>query len=166
MKFELVEIEDLSDGRCHIYSVLLDNQEKTELEKFYSTVSQSFPEEVLEMMDRLEYIGHERGADEFFFKLGEGRPGDGVCALFDRPDAHLRLYCIRFGSLVLVVGGGGEKPRSIRTWQEKKDLSDAATLMVRVSETLARAIREKDLIIMDDGSLKGCFQYELGYDED
>ncbi|UVR14472.1 hypothetical protein [Parabacteroides distasonis] len=62
------------------------------------------------------------GAAEHFFKLNEGKPGDGVCALFDSPDKKLRIYCIRFANVAIVVGGGGYKPKNIRAYQESSSL--------------------------------------------
>lgn len=155
MTFELVEIEDLSDGRCRIYSVIPEAAEETVLETFCSAYEASSPGEVQDLLDRLYYFGHARGADERFFKLWEGRPGDGVCALYDIPEAHLRLYCVRFGSGILIVGGGGTKPANIRTWEEDDSLSRAARQMMEVSAAMTRAIREHELTIDIFDGLRG-----------
>jgi len=160
MKYELVEIEDLSDGRCHIYSVLPEGEEETLLEAFFFRYKDDFEIDVEDLLDRLHYIGHARGADERFFKLWEGRPGDGVCALFDIPEAHLRLYCIRFGSGILVVGSGGEKPKTVRTWEEDEFLTLAVRQMMRISEAMTDAIRNRELIIDNHNGLTGQFMLE------
>ena len=73
---------------------------------------------------RATYILLEKkAAREGYFKLHEGKPGDGIVALYDRPDSRLRLYCIRYGSVTLIVGGGGAKPKSVRAWQEVPELA-------------------------------------------
>lgn len=61
------------------------------------------------MVQRLKIIGTKTGAREQFFKLHEGNPGDGVCALFDLPDKNLRLYCIRYNTQIIILGGGWNK---------------------------------------------------------
>lgn len=160
MKFELVEIADISNGRCRIYSFLPEEEEETALEGFYHDYVTDYKQEVEDLLDRLYYIGHNRGADERFFKMWDGRPGDGVCALFDIPDAHLRLYCIRFGTDVLIVGRGGKKPTNIRTWEEDAILKRAATEMISVSEAMTEAIRERELILDIYHGLVGQMQLE------
>jgi len=57
---------------------------------------------------RLKIIGNETGARESFFKTKEGIPGDGVCTLYDTPDKKLRLYCIRYGKQLIIIGAGGQ----------------------------------------------------------
>jgi hypothetical protein len=45
--------------------------------------------------------------------MNEGKYGDGVSALFDKPKYKLRLYCIRYGTQIIIVGWGGEKRQCI-----------------------------------------------------
>jgi hypothetical protein len=49
------------------------------------------------------------------------------------------------------VGDGGEKPKSIRAWQEDPVLSDANLLMQLVSEKIREATDNKDIRITDQG---------------
>ena len=75
--------------------------------------------EIRQIIATLDAIGKRVGAQEIFFRRKkEGKAGDGVEALYDSPDAKLRLYCIRYGSVTLILGDGGEK--NVRTWQEDK----------------------------------------------
>ena len=55
--------------------------------------------------------------------MDEGIPGDGVCALFDLPNSNLRLYCIRYGNSIIILGGGGQKPKTISAFQENEKLA-------------------------------------------
>ncbi len=84
--------------------------------------------------------------EKILFKLNEGNPGDGVCALYDRPGSNLRLYCIRYGTLIIVVGGGGYKPKSIRELQQDKKLSEENYFL----RDLSKAIKTK----MDDDEIE------------
>ncbi len=38
--------------------------------------------------------------------------------------SNLRLYCIRLGSAVVILGGGGHKPKTIRTLQDDTKLTE------------------------------------------
>lgn len=102
------------------------------------------------MISRLKTIGHRTGAREQFFKLKEGKPGDGVCALYDKPKKNLRLYCIRYGSLLLIVGGGGLKKKSIRTLQEDEKLKKENKFLKKVSKDIQKRMKEGDIRLSDD----------------
>ena len=80
------------------------------------------------------------GAAEHFFKLNEGKPGDGVCALFDSPDKKLRIYCIRFANVAIIVGGGGYKPKNIRAYQENSVLKKEAEMVIQISKIISEAL--------------------------
>ena len=84
--------------------------------------------------------------------MNEGKPGDGICAVTDLK-GKLRLYCIRFGNILLILGGGGRK--TTRTYQEDPKLYSEIQLLQKVSEALSKAIKEKDIRIESDGSLGG-----------
>jgi hypothetical protein len=68
----------------------------------------------------------------------------------------LRLYCIRFGTTVILLGGGGHKPKSIRALQESEKLKTENYLLREVSELTFRKMKEKEIYWIND--------YELGGD--
>jgi hypothetical protein len=109
MKFEIVELDEFSGRKASIYSIWIDNIEKTLFDQFVEENENSYMNELGSITDRLELIGNLTGAKEQFFKLNEGTLGDGICALYDSPDKKLRLYCIRNGSTCIILGGGGMK---------------------------------------------------------
>ena len=144
MKVILEKIPELSGMGASIYSFREIDSEISRFESFLEHNS-TFEDEIKSIVSRLTTIGRKAGAQEQFFKLHEGNPGDGVCALFDLPDKHLRLYCIRFGNLILIVGGGGEKPKNIRALQESQTLERENDLLRTLSAMIAKMIREKDI---------------------
>lgn len=85
------------------------------------------------------------GAREQYFKENEGIPGDGVCALFDEEKSNLRLYCIRYGTQLIVVGSGGIKPKSIRSFQDDEKLTDENYLLRRVSRQITERIKAGEI---------------------
>lgn len=162
MNFRIIKLTDFSGEKATVYSVILEEDEatKTSLFDHFLNENKEFHEEVKDILKRLKAIGHKTGAQDIFFKDFEGRPGDGVCALYDDPEKKLRLYCIRFGHSVLVVGGGGHKPKGMKALQDSKKLTLENDYMRLVSDELGRRIREKDLMWSDDGNeLLGDFNF-------
>jgi len=96
-----------------------------------------------------------------FFKENEGSlgAGDGIVALFDLPGKHLRLYCIRFGSIALIVGGGGPKSKSIRALQEDPKLTAENYQLRALSGRINRAIAEGD-VWWDGNRLAGQLSFD------
>jgi hypothetical protein len=146
-------LDDLSGPKATIYAVVLeedDAEEITSLDHFVTENHQDHHAEVKDIVSRLRAIGRKTGARDHFFKVWEGAPGDGVCALYDDPDKKLRLYCIRFGSGVLIVGGGGPKPKGIRALQDSPKLTRENKTMKIVSSKIAERIREREITWSDD----------------
>jgi hypothetical protein len=104
------------------------------------------------IINKIQQIGHTTGARANFFKLDEGKPGDGVCALYDDQDSRLRLYCIRYGSVAIILGGGGPKPPGVRTWQQDGQLKTEAERMIQVSKDIIERIEAGDLKWSADGT--------------
>ena len=146
MKFELKEIKQLTGKRCKIYSVQMEGDENTLFEQFLAKNETKFPDEVQDIFDNITIIGRRAGATDAYFRpKKEGKLGDGVEALFDFPRANLRLYAIRYGTVLLVLGGGGHKSKTIRAFQEDPKLIKENYLLRQIAATLYEAIRDKDL---------------------
>ncbi|QYH39444.1 hypothetical protein GYM62_11865 [Algoriphagus sp. NBT04N3] len=145
MQFELVKIEELSGKKASIYSILLDGEDESLFERFLSENSNTFKNEIFDILSRLRTIANKTGAREGFFKLNEGKPGDGICALYDQPGSNLRLYCIRFGHELIILGGGGPKSKSIRAFQEDEKLEDENYRLRGIAQQIMKALREKDI---------------------
>ena len=151
MNFELKEIEGLSGEGCQVFSVLLDGEVDTLFDNFIIDNFNNYEDEVTDIYNRIKVIGNTTGARESFFKDNEGKPGDGVCALYDSPNSNLRLYCIRFGHIAIILGGGGFKSKKIKAWQEDKNLKTNVELMMFISKKIKEAILNKDIKITEKG---------------
>ena len=160
MAFSLVEIPELSGSACTIYSVAEDGAEDTLFDFFLEEMSERFPQAVDEIWDKLFFIGKEGGARVQFFKENEGKPGDGVIALLNAPGFPIRLYGIRYGSVLLILGGGGYRGPTVRTWQGDAKLTKAATQMIRLSELITQRIKDKSIQIVGNGALTGDLDFE------
>ncbi len=151
MNYEIVELEEFSGDEAAVYSVILEGEEDTLFDKFLDENLSTYPGEIKSIVQRIELMGKKFGAREQFFKLDEGKPGDGVCALYDDPDKNLRLYCIRYGKLAIILGGGGLKPKDIRAWQEDPKLSQETNYMINISKDISIRIKDGDLSWASDG---------------
>ena len=142
MKVELVDLEEFSGNKAHIYSVLLDDAEDTLFDQFVEENGPLYPNEIREIVKELIAMGNKVGCQEHFFKLNEGRLGDGVAAVWAK---RIRVYCLRYGSSLIILGGGGYKSPSIRAYQEDPVLSGKVEEIKRIAELINERIKEKDL---------------------
>jgi len=150
MKCKIVKLDQFSGDAASIYSVYIDNEKKTLFDKFIEENINSFKSELLDMIQRLKVIGKSTGARMKFFKDKEGKPGDGVSALYDIPGTKLRLYCIRYGTELIILGGGGAKKKSIKALQEDEKLKKENYLLRKISEEITKRIKTKDIEWSDD----------------
>ena len=130
-------------------------------ERFLLENSISFKGEILNFLERIRTINEKTGARESFFKPNEGKPGDLVCALFDVPNSNLRLYCIRFGNSLIILGGGGEKKKTIKAFQEVDKLKEENYILREISAQIAERIKEKEITFSYDGTeITGELEFE------
>jgi putative component of toxin-antitoxin plasmid stabilization module len=163
MKCSLVKLEKLSGNKASIYSLYHEDSNMTLFEKFLHENKSSFKSETKDIFNRLIVIGNETGARIQFFKENEGNLGDGVCALYDDKSKNLRLYCVRFGMNLIVLGGGGFKPKSTRSLQETKKLKSENYLLRQFVSTLVEKMKEKEIKINRDGETD-FFEGDLEFD--
>lgn len=148
MKCKLVKLEQLSGNEATLYSVLLENEQKTLFERFIDKHINSFRSEIREISGRLRAIGTEVGAREGWFKHNEGAYGDFCCALYDKPNKKLRLYCIRYGSQIVVLGGGG--PKNVRAWQDDPDLTTEMEWLKELAKELGQRLEDREITYTRD----------------
>ncbi len=151
MNYEIVQLDEFTSKKATIYSVLLEGEEQPLLYQFIETYYDDYKNEIEDIANTLEIIGHKRGAQENLFKLHEGKLGDGVVALFDEPERNLRLYAIRNGNSVLIIGGGGVKPKNIKAWQEDIILKAEAEKIIKISKEITQRIKDREIWYSEDG---------------
>lgn len=150
MKYKLVKLNRLSGNKASIYTIYLEDEDKTLFDFFLEENKVSFKDELKDIVSRLSVIGNKTGARDIFFKLHEGNPGDGVCALYDVPDSNLRLYCIKYGTLIVVLGGGGYKPKYIREFQQDEKLTKENYFLREVSEAIKTKMDDDEIEFSSD----------------
>jgi hypothetical protein len=163
MHYALVKLQDYSGKYCNVYSILPHKKDVTLFESFVFEQIEERKTELLDISTRIRLMGQKFGARHSYFKHFEGKYGDFVCALYDLPSKALRLYCIRFGNEVLILGGGGEKPKYIKAWQENPKLAYEATQMIQYAQDIAKRMLRGELYwSADKTDLEGNFNYNEG----
>lgn len=151
LEFEIVKLIKFSGNKASIYAIKPLNEKVTLFSKFIYLYKILFKSEISEINKRLHVIGEITGAREQFFKLNEGVPGDGVCALYDDEKQKIRLYCIRYGMSLVILGGGGQKPKKLRAFQEDEKLMKENYLLREISQRISNRIRNKEIIFIEEG---------------
>ncbi|MBI2417952.1 MAG: hypothetical protein HYV28_08630 [Ignavibacteriales bacterium] len=130
-KFKITSV--YSGSKTEIYSVQIDGSEKSEFEKFIERFSETHRSDVNYLADTVQKIADIFGIREQFFKP-QGL--DGVYRFIMHRDkkTSLRLYCIKWGSELLIIGGGGIK--EVRTWQESHELSKIVRELSKIDKYL------------------------------
>ncbi len=150
MRYKLIKLSRFSGNKASIYSITVNDEQETLLDKFINENNISFLGEIKNILMRLRTIGQKTGARIDFFKEFEGKPGDGVCALYDDEDSNLRLYCIRYGTQLVVIGNGGPKPKSISSFQDDKKLTCENYFLRWLSDEITIRIKEKEICYIND----------------
>lgn len=145
-------MQPYSGSETKVYSIIKEGETETLFDKFVAEYESNFKDEIKSILKRIYLIGHETGARNSYFKHFEGKYGDFVCALFDLPEKHLRLYCIRLGMVAVILGGGGEKAEDTIAWQDDEKLSKEANLMITYAADILKRIDEGDIYWSNDKS--------------
>lgn len=150
MKSKLIKLTKFSGYKASIYSIIAEDGEGSFLDQFIREHRQNSTQDLINIIERLRSIGNSVGAIETYFKLNEGIEWDDlVCALYDVPDKHLRLYCIRLNENIIIVGNGG--PKRVRAWQDDPKLSREVEEMMHYSRIIRTKLSKNSLRISANG---------------
>lgn len=150
-------MEPYSGSEAKVYSIIPEGKEETLFEKFVDENIVSYKDEIKDILKRLKQIGHTTGARESFFKQ-EGdnefvrKYGKYVWALYDDEERKLRLYCIRFANVAIILGGGGYKDKSVIKWQDDEKLSEEARKVMAYAESIIKQLDDGDLYWSNNGT--------------
>jgi hypothetical protein len=153
VNYEIIQLEEFSGSKATIYSILAEGEDLTLFDLFIEEYNDQYPLEIINIVKLLKIMGEEIGVREQLIKSNEGKLGDGVIALYDNPDKNLRLYGIRYGATILVLGNGGEKSKQIRAWQEDKKLKKEAERIIKISAEINQRIKDKEIEFNEDYTL-------------
>jgi len=151
-------LELLEDGnKVSLYSPHFEGEAYSEFEKFLLVYKDTYPNDVRQLVYRLDIIKRD-GADDRHFRY-EGKMRDRVMALPSHLETtSLRLYLLNINAKVLILGNGGLKTTS--TYQEDAHLNRCVQTLQKIDIQLKQ--REKQKIITVSGTkLLGTLTFSI-----
>jgi len=141
-------IELLEDGeKVSLYSPHFEGEEYSEFENFLLMYKDTYPDDVRQLVYRLDIIKRD-GAEDRHFRY-EGSKRDRVMALPSHLETtSLRLYLLNIQSKILILGNGGLKKTV--TYQEDENLHRQVRTLQKIDLEIKQ--REKENVIVVKGS--------------
>ena len=130
-----------------LYSPRFEGEQYTEFEKFLLAFKEQYPDDVKQIVYRLD-IAKREGAQDRHFRY-EGKMRDRVMALPSHLETtSLRLYLLNIQSRILILGNGGLK--STAKYQEDANLNKCVETLQKIDIELK--LREKKKVITIKGT--------------
>ena len=141
-------IELLEGGdKVSLYSPHFEGEDYSEFEKFLLEFKDTYPDDIRQIVYRLDIIKRE-GAEDRHFRY-EGTKKDRVMALPSHLETtNLRLYLLNLQAKVLILGSGGLKETP--TYQQDEKLHRIVKTLQKIDIVLKQ--REKDKILIITGT--------------
>jgi hypothetical protein len=151
MRIELVQIEELSGKASKVYSIYIDDNTETELDRLVGSLTDE--KLIGKLTDRFFLLKQhcERGGlREDYFK-----PAGSADDALERINytGTVRLYGIRYSKLCIILGGGGIKPPDVKTYQEVPELNVAVKILQRIANEIDKRIADREFSFTDDGTI-------------
>lgn len=138
MKIRFCLKEYYSDKRGDFLAVQISGEAKTTYEQFVENNRATHADLLDEVADRIYRMAQRTGIRDNFFKP----QGKNSVHSF-RGTGKLRIYCLKYGSASVVLGGGGVKV--VRTYQEDEVLYKP----VRLLQAIDRCLKENEVNFAD-----------------
>ena len=138
-------IELLEDGeKVSLYSPQFDGEEYTEFEKFLLEYKDKYPDDVRQLVYRLDIIKRD-GAEDRHFRY-EGTRRDRVMALPSHLETtSLRLYLLNIKAKILILGNGGLK--STATYQQDAHLHKCVQTLQKIDIQMKQMEKQKVITV-------------------
>ncbi|MBP5501598.1 MAG: hypothetical protein J6Y24_02290 [Bacteroidales bacterium] len=141
-------LELLEDGeKVSLYSPHFEGEKYTEFEKFLLEYKDKYPDDVRQLVYRLDIIKRD-GAEDRHFRY-EGTRRDRVMALPSHLETtSLRLYLLNIKAKILILGNGGLK--NTATYQQDAHLNKCVQTLQKIDIQMKQM--EKQRVITIRGS--------------
>lgn len=148
-EFEILEfIPHNTNDKSSFYAVKLSNKKLTEAEEFFKRFEESEQKKINILVSNILNMT-KRGIRDEYFKIKELKIDDNICCLSIE---DLRLYCLKYGNVAVILGGGGYK--NVRAYQDSAELLGQVELLQNVCRIIDERVKEKEIIITDN-SIEG-----------
>ena len=124
-------IELLEDGdKVSLYSPHFEGEEYSEFEKFLLAYKDTYPDDVRQLVYRLDIIKRDGAADRHFRYL---------------ETTSLRLYLLNIQAKILILGNGGLKTSA--TYQEDEHLHKCVKTLQKIDIQIKEREKQKVIVI-------------------
>lgn len=153
MKFKGFEIvEFLTGEKAGFYSIRFEGENESEAEKFFEILDAEDEEIAGNFLSKIEYQANIRGCIDGFFYYERDYN------IYKLKDGKWRLYCIKFGKVAVILGGGGYK--NVRKTQDSATLEKNVNMLQIINNMINKRISEGDLHVTDNG-IEGNLKFEI-----
>jgi len=139
----------------YIYTILLEGESQTELEKFLQCEENKSCPDYKGLRARLHQMAEKQGFRKGFFKHKESKITNTISALHYESKG-LRLYCY-YTSQMIIVGSGGIKGEG--SYQNYPECARAVEILEKADKKIIQRIRDKEIKIEADGKLTGDLDF-------
>lgn len=150
MNFSIIPLHD--GNKAKIYTIQFSDKELSEYEQFVYENMSKVPNSVRVLKTQLKRMANKSGLVEHFFKRETEYPYN-VFKIEDNiedTEEYLRLYCIKFSSVAIVLGGGGIKIPGKVKLIDNPHLNDVCELLKKIEDLIVARIKAKEIILTDD----------------
>jgi hypothetical protein len=137
----------------------MDEGANCEMINFYEAMdSGGMGGDLAKMSTLISLIGQHSGEERYFRPAGKRRDN-----LWELPDHYLfksklRLYCLRYGTDLLIAGNGGVK--TTKTYQEDPHL-DRCTKILQATDRQIRRLFKEGKLLSTAGQLTGQLTFYI-----
>ena len=157
----IIEKLDIPGEKCQILTIHYDCEELSEFDKFLADHEKEYHKKIGDIVTRFSLMKKRNGCPDVYFK-DVSTPYDNICRL--SRTGKLRLYCLRFGNVAIIIGGGGVKEKEKRTYQEVKELNKIVEDLKIIYSKIEEKIKNRELVISDEG-IKGDLKFNIEEDD-
>jgi hypothetical protein len=137
--FEIIKFE--FGKKAAFYTIKLYGESESETDKFLIKHSVKKAKQISEITRKINLMVNKRGCLETLISKEYGN-------IYKFSEGNLRLYCLLFGKVAVVLGGGGIK--EVRATQDSIELSSYVSLLDIVDKEITNRIKLGDLTITDN----------------
>ena len=151
-------LELLEDSnKVSLYSPHFEGETYSEFEKFLLNYKDTYPEDIRQLVYRLDIIKRD-GAEDRHFRY-EGARRDRLMALPSHLETtKLRLYLLNINARILILGNGGLK--STATYEQDAHLNKCVQTLQKIDIQL-KQMEQAQVIIVTGSQLLGTLTFSI-----
>lgn len=154
LEFEIVEfLPHNPNDKSSFYAIKLLDKPFPEVEEFFEKYIDSENDKIDIIFSNIERMT-KRGIFEGFFNDKESKIDDNISCI---RVGDLRLYCLRYGKVAVILGGGDYK--HVRSYQDSDELYDHVKLLQMACKQIDERIEDKEIKITEN-SIEGNLKFK------